>query len=269
MALLGICLLAPTDSWAQCTKDTDCKGDRICRKGNCVGPTGSNALPKCSKDTECTGTAICRKGQCLEAKQNPSTKKPKPVVKTLKQVLLGRMKKKTKAHSGKIRGRFCVEDVLVLPFKGAKQNWDGKNKVRAELLKQFETKLSSPAMLSNPKTLGLLVAFKGIKALTNKRNKEYPDPIAKIFIGPRKVAETPEAGNTFHAHWNTGNCTPSYTFTPKTIIKVQIIDSDHYDPDVIATYIWVGLPELLAKNRLWTFGSLDGAIALRTTFHSD
>lgn len=34
---------------AQCTKDTDCKGDRICVEGTCVEPTGNTALTTTSQ----------------------------------------------------------------------------------------------------------------------------------------------------------------------------------------------------------------------------
>lgn len=35
-SLLVLCLVL--DARAQCTKDTDCKGDRICSRGECVDP---------------------------------------------------------------------------------------------------------------------------------------------------------------------------------------------------------------------------------------
>lgn len=51
-ALLG--LLSCSGAFAQCTKDTDCKGDRVCEKGVCVAPT-ITLLP--SKRTEPAKTA--------------------------------------------------------------------------------------------------------------------------------------------------------------------------------------------------------------------
>ena len=43
---LGVCLavffVATPSAWAQCTKDTDCKGSRICENGRCVSPGQGN-----------------------------------------------------------------------------------------------------------------------------------------------------------------------------------------------------------------------------------
>ncbi len=41
IAALGLTLLLANLAMAQCTKDTDCKGDRICEKGVCVAPGAS------------------------------------------------------------------------------------------------------------------------------------------------------------------------------------------------------------------------------------
>lgn len=35
----------PVAARAQCTKDTDCKGERICEAGSCVNPGASHAAP--------------------------------------------------------------------------------------------------------------------------------------------------------------------------------------------------------------------------------
>ena len=50
-ALFVIALFAPTRAISQCTKDTDCKGDRICMNGKCVEPARStqNAPPERSR----------------------------------------------------------------------------------------------------------------------------------------------------------------------------------------------------------------------------
>jgi hypothetical protein len=43
--------LVPLDAVAQCTRDTDCKGDRVCVKGECVAPSAVNgALPSPSRE---------------------------------------------------------------------------------------------------------------------------------------------------------------------------------------------------------------------------
>jgi len=60
----------------KCTKDTDCKGDRICKDGGCVDPKDQG---KCTKDTDCKGDHICRDGICTEpkdAEKKPSEQKP-------------------------------------------------------------------------------------------------------------------------------------------------------------------------------------------------
>lgn len=59
-------LLSAADVLAQCTKDIDCKGDRLCVKGKCVRPGG------CSKDTDCPGDQVCNQRRCGA----PTTKAP-------------------------------------------------------------------------------------------------------------------------------------------------------------------------------------------------
>ena len=44
-----------------CSKDADCKGDRICEAGACVDPAIGRG---CSKDTDCKGDRICAAGAC-------------------------------------------------------------------------------------------------------------------------------------------------------------------------------------------------------------
>jgi hypothetical protein len=101
-------LLAPLAARAQCTKDTDCKGDRICEAGRCVSPAHSpaaatraqppapppiapppppppapaapagpvapavrrpaNASPPCASDADCSGFTTCRNGECVTLK---------------------------------------------------------------------------------------------------------------------------------------------------------------------------------------------------------
>jgi TPR repeat protein len=59
-------VLSAADVLAQCTKDVDCKGNRICVKGKCVAPGG------CSKDTDCPGDQVCNKHRCVA----PTAKAP-------------------------------------------------------------------------------------------------------------------------------------------------------------------------------------------------
>lgn len=39
---LFLLLATPSITYAQCTKDTDCKGDRICEKGICTAPPATS-----------------------------------------------------------------------------------------------------------------------------------------------------------------------------------------------------------------------------------
>lgn len=45
LVVSGLWLL-PIEARAQCTKDTDCKGDRICEEGKCTSPTPPPAPPE-------------------------------------------------------------------------------------------------------------------------------------------------------------------------------------------------------------------------------
>ena len=55
-----------------CTKDTDCKGTRVCEGGRCVEPAPPPAPepaappppPPCQKDTDCEGDLVCENGVC-------------------------------------------------------------------------------------------------------------------------------------------------------------------------------------------------------------
>lgn len=47
---------------ADCTKDTDCKGDRICTKGACIAPPP--AQTSCTKDVDCAGQDVCTNQRC-------------------------------------------------------------------------------------------------------------------------------------------------------------------------------------------------------------
>ncbi len=52
---------------AECVKDTDCSGSKLCVNGSCIAG-------ECAKDDDCTGTEICVAAQCLEPGRcaNPS-----------------------------------------------------------------------------------------------------------------------------------------------------------------------------------------------------
>jgi len=46
VAAVLVALSSPSSALGQCTKDTDCKGDRICERGTCVNPPAkANASP--------------------------------------------------------------------------------------------------------------------------------------------------------------------------------------------------------------------------------
>lgn len=65
-------LIISTRLNAQCTKDIDCKGDRICVNGKCEEPPKQK--PPCTKDIDCQGDSVCDQGRC----EGISTNKPAP-----------------------------------------------------------------------------------------------------------------------------------------------------------------------------------------------
>jgi hypothetical protein len=65
-------LLFPADAWAGCEKDTDCKGDRVCRAGECVDPESR----KCEMDNDCPGDEVCRSGACRQPQATPPQAAP-------------------------------------------------------------------------------------------------------------------------------------------------------------------------------------------------
>jgi hypothetical protein len=75
LALLLVTAMA-SPARADCTKDTDCKGDRICDAGRCVAPKPQ----ACSKDTDCAGSEVCDHDQCtdLTSAAAPSVAAPVP-----------------------------------------------------------------------------------------------------------------------------------------------------------------------------------------------
>lgn len=50
-----------------CTKDTDCKGDRICVDGECTNPERG-----CSTDMDCPGDKICLDKRCVSPQSSPA-----------------------------------------------------------------------------------------------------------------------------------------------------------------------------------------------------
>jgi hypothetical protein len=65
-----LCLFLQGACLAQCTKDLDCKGNRICVNGVC---TERPAVQKCTKDAECPGDLICNNGICVRPSSNQSS----------------------------------------------------------------------------------------------------------------------------------------------------------------------------------------------------
>jgi hypothetical protein len=61
--LFTVIFIAVGQLAAQCVKDIDCKGDRICVEGKCQEPQKQN--PPCKKDIDCNGDSVCDKGRCV------------------------------------------------------------------------------------------------------------------------------------------------------------------------------------------------------------
>ncbi len=52
-----------------CTRDTDCKGNRVCADGACVDrevPVIVEVAPGCARDIDCKGNRVCVDGRCRE-----------------------------------------------------------------------------------------------------------------------------------------------------------------------------------------------------------
>jgi hypothetical protein len=61
-------------SYSQCTKDIDCKGNRICVQGKCQDPQIQR--PPCTKDIDCQGDSTCEKGKCVASGMTSQTQTP-------------------------------------------------------------------------------------------------------------------------------------------------------------------------------------------------
>jgi hypothetical protein len=73
-ALLGL-VLGASPARADCTKDSECKGDRICDKGACVDAKPASA---CSTDKDCKGDLVCNDGHCASPAAAPPPALPPP-----------------------------------------------------------------------------------------------------------------------------------------------------------------------------------------------
>jgi hypothetical protein len=68
--------------FGQCSKDADCKGDRVCIDGVCTAPP---PVLRCSKDKDCPGDMICNNGVCVHPssiQSNPGGHSKVPVAPT-------------------------------------------------------------------------------------------------------------------------------------------------------------------------------------------
>jgi hypothetical protein len=75
--IVFICIVGVEPARAECTKDVDCRYNRVCEDGKCVeyvAPpvAAAPAVSKCTMDSECEGDTICEQGECVAA--------PAPVV---------------------------------------------------------------------------------------------------------------------------------------------------------------------------------------------
>jgi hypothetical protein len=64
-----------------CTKDIECKGDRICDAGVCTAPPQLSApveAPSCTKDTDCPGALVCTSAVCSLPADHPAASHPAP-----------------------------------------------------------------------------------------------------------------------------------------------------------------------------------------------
>jgi hypothetical protein len=79
MAVLAfVATSRPAYAQGGCSKDTDCKGTRVCEDGRCVEPPQPGAEPApaliaCQKDTDCDGDLVCENRVCVVGGSAPAS----------------------------------------------------------------------------------------------------------------------------------------------------------------------------------------------------
>ncbi|MBI4699780.1 MAG: hypothetical protein HY744_01215 [Deltaproteobacteria bacterium] len=58
------CSRVDDDATAGCTKDSDCKGNRICVAGACREPVAATPAGGCKQDSDCSAGQSCASGKC-------------------------------------------------------------------------------------------------------------------------------------------------------------------------------------------------------------
>jgi hypothetical protein len=78
VVLASLSMSKPAYAQGGCSKDTDCKGTRVCEDGRCVEPPSAAAEPPpapvpapCQKDTDCGGDLVCENSVCVVAGSAP------------------------------------------------------------------------------------------------------------------------------------------------------------------------------------------------------
>lgn len=66
--IVALAVLIPGLAHAQCEADTDCRGGRVCRSGECVDA----AALSCGKDTDCPDPMLCLEARCTAPAPAPS-----------------------------------------------------------------------------------------------------------------------------------------------------------------------------------------------------
>lgn len=73
--VLGRPQLGPKPTHSGCTKDIECKGERICENGRCTLPVSRvpKPDPTCQKDVDCDDDLICVERRCRNPNKDPDT----------------------------------------------------------------------------------------------------------------------------------------------------------------------------------------------------
>jgi hypothetical protein len=79
-AFLGMVVLGSIGAGADaaagaCGSDSDCKGDRVCRKGQCAEPEEGNDNKSCKRDSDCPGDRVCEDESCTPPRSQPKKKR--------------------------------------------------------------------------------------------------------------------------------------------------------------------------------------------------